>query len=303
MGYVDSTLADRERVICRARLHWIVFAKGAGLGLLSLAGMIASAQATDPSFQIGARAFAGIVLIAAVAACVGSATKLLTTEIAATTRRFVVKRGRAVMEINAGQLESVAILQTLTGRLFGFGTLVVGGTGSGIDPVKNVAAPLVLRDAIRRIGRGAEEDEPPARRASVSADRIAVLLGDGKFLFPVVGESRHQSAIGQIAGARTREGARHYCVALEPRPDDPYDPSAVAVYIRGEEVGHLARDVVLEFQQALHRAGFVKAACEAEIVGGWDRGAEDRGLFGVRLNACRPFRFQSALEWQRDHSR
>jgi hypothetical protein len=88
---------------------------------------------------------------------------------------------------------------------------------------------------------------------------------------------------------------------IEPQPDNPYDPGAVAVKIRGEEVGFLARDVASQFRRTLLSGDYGRAACEAVIVGGWERGPKDRGSFGVRLNARLPFRLQSVQEWERSH--
>jgi hypothetical protein len=305
VGYVERTLADGERVLCRGRLHWIIYLRSAVLGILGVVA-IASSQlaANDAVFALWARSFGALLLLLVPLAALGATVEVLTTEIAATTRRFVVKRGlirRAVMEINAGQLESISIYQTLFGRLLGYGTLIVGGTGSGIDPVKNVAAPLLLREAISRIGRDAPAQQFEDRVVRPSeGGAAAVIIGDGKYAFPVVGESHHEVILDQLVGGRSEEGAHQRCAALlVPQPDHPYDPDAIAVSIRGHEVGFLPRNVAGEFLAALRAGGFGRAACEAVIVGGWDRGEGDRGNFGVRLNACRPFRLQSAEDWAR----
>ncbi len=103
------------------------------------------------------------------------------------------------------------------------------------------------------------------------------------------------------AGGRTRQSVHHYCAALlSPQPRNPYDHHAVAVTIYGLEVGHLDRELARDFGKALNDARFADAACEALIVGGWDRGGHDKGYFGVRLNAYTPFSLYPAREW---HSR
>jgi Bacterial PH domain len=58
-----------------------------------------------------------------------------------------------VTEIGAGQVESVRIHQSVLARLLRYGTLVVAGTGSGIDPVRPVADPLALRRALDQLYR------------------------------------------------------------------------------------------------------------------------------------------------------
>jgi PH (Pleckstrin Homology) domain-containing protein len=309
VGYVEQTLAAGERVIVRARLHWIIFAAGAVLMLLAVVvlgiglavRMVAPPGAPDANGGINV-GFA--ILAVALLVTVRRLADFLTTEIAATTRRFIVKRGlirRTVMEINAGQLESVMVHQTVLGRLLDYGTIVAGGTGSGLDPVHKVAAPLALRDALNRISaRPPPLPDSGPRPTPASRGVAAVIIGDGKYGFPVVGESHHEAALEQLAGGRTEHGVHVSCAALlMPQPDNPYDPDAVAVFIRAQEVGYLARNVTGEFLRALTVGGYDRAACEAVIIGSWDRGAGDRGNFGVRLNACRPFRLEAAENWAR----
>jgi hypothetical protein len=309
VGYVEQTLAVGERVIVRARLHWIIFAAPTVLMLLALlvlgVGLAVRMMAPPGAPEANGGINVGFAILAvALLVAARRLTDFLTTEIAATTRRFIVKRGlirRMVMEINAGQLESVIVQQPVLGRLLDYGTIVAGGTGSGIDPVRKVAAPLVLRDALNRISaRPPPLNDGGTRTAPASRGGTAAIIGDGKFAFPVVGESHHDAALEQLAGGRTEEGVHVTCAALLlPQPDNPYDPDAVAVFIRGQEVGFLARNVAPEFLQALHTGGYDRAASEAVIVGGWDRGRGDRGNFGVRLNACRPFRLEAAENWAR----
>jgi hypothetical protein len=307
VGYVDRTLATGERVLHRASLHWVIFVGPVIVALIGFSVLYIGALPTfaDPSFRLGARFCGSFLVVIAILREAKSLLDYFTTEVAATTRRFVVKRGwvrRSVIEMNAGQLESIIIDQSILGRIFGYGTIVVAGTGSGIDPVRCVAQPLEVRKAANQIGRGyqheAELQAPQLPRKS----NIAVVIGDGAFAFPVVGESHHQIVLEHLVGGRTSEGAHQRVAALiEPQPDNPYDPGAVAVKIRGEEIGFLARDVAPLFRQALMAGGYDRAACEAVVVGGWERSPKDRGSFGVRLNARLPFKFQSADEWQRGH--
>lgn len=131
-----------------------------------------------------------------------------------------------------------------------------------------------------------------------------VVVGDDEFEFHVVGTSYHQAALEDICGGRTREGVHRYCaVLLSPQPSSRYGRHAVAVTIYGVEVGHLDREHAPDFLRALHGEGYADAACEGLIVGGWDRGGYDKGLFGVRLNAQLPFSLYSAQEWKRRHGR
>lgn len=113
------------------------------------------------------------------------------------------------------------------------------------------------------------------------------LDGDGSFDFDIVGESHYQDALERIVGGRTDESVEFECLAsLICEDDNPYDSNAVAVYINGQKVGHLARPVAAGFRDIQRRHGWVGqiVTADAMIVGGWDRGNRGRGDFGVKLD-------------------
>lgn len=59
-------------------------------------------------------------------------------------------------------------------------------------------------------------------------------LPKGTYPVGVAGESFRQAAV-----RKCRIGD---CVDFELEPDNPFDPDAVAVYVRGEQIGYLPRD-------------------------------------------------------------
>jgi uncharacterized membrane protein YdbT with pleckstrin-like domain len=79
-----------------------------------------------------------------------------TTEIAVTDRRVILKRGlirRDTIEINTPQVESVDVSQSILGRLLNYDTVIVRGTGGGLNPLAYVSAPLPLRRAVQLSGQ------------------------------------------------------------------------------------------------------------------------------------------------------
>lgn len=68
--------------------------------------------------------------------------------------------------------------------------------------------------------------------------------------------------------------------------DNPYDNKAIRIDIQGMTVGYLSRKDARQYRKKLKEAGHpgITAKCFALIVGGWDRGPENRGHFGVRLD-------------------
>jgi hypothetical protein len=123
--------------------------------------------------------------------------------------------------------------------------------------------------------------------------KLANLRGNGQYSFAVVGESHYQAELEELVGGRTEESAEHYCQAeLIPEPDNPFDRNAVYVSIAGEKVGYLPRQTVVRYNEARLARAVEIGWCAAVIVGGWERGEDDRGHFGVKLDVAQPFHFE-----------
>lgn len=76
--------------------------------------------------------------------------RIKSTELAVTTKRVIVKHGfirRSTIEINLSKVESIQVTQSLLGRMFDFGTLVIAGTGASHAPLDGIAEPLAFRKA------------------------------------------------------------------------------------------------------------------------------------------------------------
>lgn len=150
MAYLAKVLRPDEQVLFQGRLHWVVYGPGLGLLAASVALLVAA------SLMVGADAplMALAALLAAVLALcslLSAAVRRATTEIAVTDRRVIYKTGwlrRRTMEMNVSKIETVDVLQGLAARAFGFGTVVIRGTGSSFEPLSRVVDPLGLRNAI-----------------------------------------------------------------------------------------------------------------------------------------------------------
>jgi uncharacterized membrane protein YdbT with pleckstrin-like domain len=71
--------------------------------------------------------------------------------VAVTDRRVIYKTGliqRHTIEINIDKIESADVDQSILGRMFGFGSITIRGTGEGVEPLRNIAQPLQLRNAV-----------------------------------------------------------------------------------------------------------------------------------------------------------
>lgn len=96
------------------------------------------------------------------------------------------------------------------------------------------------------------------------------------------GVGYRQDELEAAAGGRTEDGHDQEVVAtLKPVDDNPHDRNAIEVRVDGHHVGFVPAELAAGWHGKLKRVG--GATCRARIVGGWDRGGNDQGNFGLRL--------------------
>lgn len=120
-----------------------------------------------------------------------------------------------------------------------------------------------------------------------SAQAAPHFSASGSFDIEIVGESRYQRALEAITGGRTHDGVHLVREAtLIPETDNAADENAVRVEIEGMTVGYLGRDDAAELRAQLLRSNnpLRRINTQALIAGGWHRGPDDSGMFGVRLD-------------------
>ena len=150
MGYVDRVLQPGETVIHRARLHWLIYWRATLLVILAAALAVIADQQNGDLRQGLLYAAVACLVLAAIAAC-AAAVRRHTTELAVTDHRIIFKRGlvsRHTIEMNRTKVESVDVDQSLMGRIFGYGTILIRGTGGSLEPLANIENPLQLRSRI-----------------------------------------------------------------------------------------------------------------------------------------------------------
>ena len=124
MSYIDDSLIEGERIIHRARVSW-----WSQFGLVLL-GIVT------------------LVIVVGLVFLVMAWIKVRSTEIAITNRRVIAKFGfvkRDTIEINLEKVEALRVDQGVMGRILNYGTLYITGTGSSVEPIPNIADPLVFR--------------------------------------------------------------------------------------------------------------------------------------------------------------
>ena len=147
MSSLDAQLLAGERIVRRTRPHWIVFG---GPLLVGLAGVAlgAALQITQRDYWYAGAAVVGLGLLLAI----GPGLRYLSSEFAITDKRVVARLGllqRRSLETLLSKIEAIEVEQDLTGRLLGYGTLVIIGTGGTRESIPRIPAPLEFRREVQ----------------------------------------------------------------------------------------------------------------------------------------------------------
>lgn len=157
MAYVDENLLPGERVVYRAHLHRIIYALPVTLAILGVALLALGFYLEN---AIGLAWVGVVVLIVAFIIAIGAYIKSSASEFAVTNRRVVIKVGviqRHTVELLLQKVEGIGVDQTVFGRMFNLGSIVVIGTGGTREEFTNIADPLQFRHQVQAQTTGAPE--------------------------------------------------------------------------------------------------------------------------------------------------
>jgi uncharacterized membrane protein YdbT with pleckstrin-like domain len=152
MRYIDESLAAGEEIIQRGK--WpVIFWVGAWTALILL----------------------GIIVVGVFIFAI-SAIKMMTTDFAVTNRRVILKTGwlnRRTQELAVQSVEGVSLDQSIIARLFGYGRVVVTGTGEATIVFPPMAHPVAFRRAIEAARADCGNEVHLAREDRNAIERVA----------------------------------------------------------------------------------------------------------------------------------
>lgn len=171
-GYVEQTLANGEEIIYRANFNWtysflpvIWFVIGLSPVIFYCLTQFAAGVPFE-QLEVGWWFACGAALVGTLILLFHSIV-LATTEIVVTTFRFVYKTGlisRNTQEVSLNKIEEITLQQSVWGRVFGFGKLVMRGTGVGVIELPSVDNPIRVRKIIENAKSKLRQDSPGALR-------------------------------------------------------------------------------------------------------------------------------------------
>jgi hypothetical protein len=159
MSYVEKHLIAGETVVYTTRLHWTVLLWPMVLALIFGASGIAllvryASDSGDKSEASTAMMAGGVLLLIVALVCViVGIAKRNSTEMAVTNKRLVIKVGiatRETIDLLLQQVESIKVDESFMGRILGYGTVIVRGTGGTPDDFDRISNPIEFRKQVQQ---------------------------------------------------------------------------------------------------------------------------------------------------------
>jgi len=138
----DAAAATSEQEVYKARVHWIIYFWP--VVVTAVLVLTLAIKGTPPWLRWG---FFGLSAIAwLVAIVIAESMDFIVTSRRVTTRTGILNKNS--QETLLEKVETVHIQQDLWGRILGYGTVTVVGTGGSHDVFKRISKPLQLRRMI-----------------------------------------------------------------------------------------------------------------------------------------------------------
>jgi uncharacterized membrane protein YdbT with pleckstrin-like domain len=143
MAYIEQNLMNGESIVYRSHLHWIIFLWPVIWFIVAIMLFIVGGNAAI----VGT-----LVFLVAIVTGISAFIKYKTSEFGITNKRVIVKVGfirRNSLEVLLNKVEGIQVDQDILGRILGFGSITVSGTGGSRDPFHKIDAPLEFRKKVQ----------------------------------------------------------------------------------------------------------------------------------------------------------
>ncbi|MEY2563190.1 MAG: hypothetical protein QOH88_1383 [Verrucomicrobiota bacterium] len=147
-SYTRITLQPNEQPQHKTTIHWMALMVPFLGALFSLILIVPIALfATWKDYH-----FVWFLLVIPLLILASAYVTLRTSELVITDRRVLIKVGfmqRRTFEMFISKIESVAVTQSVIGKMLDYGTVEIRGTGGSSESFATIVAPLRFRDAIQ----------------------------------------------------------------------------------------------------------------------------------------------------------
>jgi uncharacterized membrane protein YdbT with pleckstrin-like domain len=166
MSYIDGNLVAGEQVVYRTRLHWLLFITPV---LFTVVVLLPSAwYLANGSWS----RYTWIPLALGLLLLLATFIKRQSSDFAVTNKRVMMKVGvfsTRSIELVLNKIEAIAVNQSFIGRIFGYGDIVITGSGGTKEAFSHIQGPLAFRRAVQSVADTHANPQPSSISAAVSA--------------------------------------------------------------------------------------------------------------------------------------
>lgn len=155
-SYIDSNLMHDEYVVFRTRPHWIIFGSAIAFAVATLALFTIGPFTRVGHWQVGGHRFFALLgsigLLCTLVVGLIAYIDYISSEYGITNKRILIKLGfisRQSLEVLIPKIESIAVVQSIPGRILSYGSIIISGTGGSKDVCRNIPYPLQFRKLIQ----------------------------------------------------------------------------------------------------------------------------------------------------------
>jgi uncharacterized membrane protein YdbT with pleckstrin-like domain len=149
--YIEEILQPGEKVLYSTTIHWIVYAPAIVAWAVAVAFFALQRGAVTEGLNILWLTLSAVSALIALFWTLRAWFQRWTNETDVTSFRVVHKEGfiqRRTFEMNLDKVESVDVVQSIPGRVFGYGDVLIRGVGEGDKDIKMIGSPLQFRNHI-----------------------------------------------------------------------------------------------------------------------------------------------------------
>lgn len=160
MSYADHNLISGETITFRGQVHWSALITAVVpamvIDILGVTAVIL-AFSGEHAYRTPLLIIALVLFVVSSVVAASGVLKRRAAEFVITNKRVIAKVGileKQTSEIFLNKIESVAVDQNLRGRMLGYGTVIIKGTGGTVESFQRISAPFEFRRQIQeRIGQ------------------------------------------------------------------------------------------------------------------------------------------------------
>ena len=188
MGYIESLMAENEKIVVKTRQHWMVLVKSAIVnGLFAIAIIIAALIAAIALAPMGGAALGAVIALLVIIPVVSFVRDYLrwwNEEYLVTNRRVIQAEGiinKHVIDSSLEKVNDVVLDQSFLGRMFNYGNIeILTASEGGVNNLHHIAAPVKFKTEMlnQKEGMGLDEHFGAARQHTGAPRDIPSLIAE-----------------------------------------------------------------------------------------------------------------------------